>query len=172
MRFTRLGSVLALLALSGCGAYSAPPVEVRGEPANLQTLAGSWHGTFRNPQMHQKGQIDFRMSADADSAFGEVTMYTQRPSVPIWTKPGTLPSGTTEAAPSWLRIRFVRVESGYVSGEMDPMYEPTCQCFVVAKFIGRIRGSVIEGSFTSRSGDQRFESNGSWRVERTEDAKP
>lgn len=172
MRLKRLGAMLVMVALSGCGAYTAPSVHVQGEPADLQSLAGSWHGTYRNTQLRRSGQIDFHMSATSDSAFGEVTMYTQRPSQPIWVKPGTAPSGSTAPPPGWLRIRFVQVERGYVSGEMEPMLEPKCQCYVVSKFLGHMHGSVIEGSFTSRSDDGQFESSGSWRVERVQPATP
>lgn len=161
-------ATIAALVVGGCGAYMPPPVQVVGEPANLQQLAGSWHGTFRNTQLRRKGQIDFQMNATSDSAFGEVRLYTDNPNQPVWSvrpQPGT--AANSAAPPPWLRIRFVRVENGYVSGEMEPMFEPSCQCYVTSKFLGRVRGDLIEGSFTSRSPDGRFESSGNWRAERT-----
>jgi hypothetical protein len=166
MWLVRLGVVLVAAALTGCGAYTAPPVQVVGAQSDLQSLAGEWHGTFRNTELRREGKIDFKMSAAADSAFGEVTMYTDRPNQPIWTRSGVNTSSSTESPPRWLRIRFVRIENEYLSGEMEPMFEPACDCYVFPKFLGRMRGSVIEGSFTSRSSDGRFETSGSWRVER------
>jgi hypothetical protein len=174
MRLARPGALVVCLILSGCGASTAPPVHMVGESADLHALAGEWHGTFRNTQMKRGGQVDFKMSATSDSAFGEVVMYTERPSEPIWARSGGANNvgGVNNTASMWQRIRFVRVESGYVSGEMEPMFEPACQCQTVARFLGRLKGSVIEGTFTTRSLDGRFESNGSWRVERTKSATP
>ena len=137
-----------------------------GQTSEIKALSGSWHGTFRNTQLHRNGEIAFRLSATADSAYGEVIMYTQSPAVPIWARPQAAPGDLEQSAPTWQQIRFVRVEGGYVSGEMQPIYEPRCKCFVVPKFIGRVSGSAIEGSFTSRSDDGRFETSGSWSVKR------
>ena len=162
----RTVSVAVVIALSGCGEYGPPPVHVVGDETAMQSLAGTWHGTFRNPQLLRKGKIDFRMSAAADSAFGEVSMYMDTPSQPIWLKPQPPGGPAASPTPSWLRIRFVRIEQGYVSGEMEPMFEPRCNCFTVSRFIGRLRGSIIDGSYTSRSDDGRWESSGSWHVER------
>jgi hypothetical protein len=157
---------LSMIVLAGCGGSTLPPVEVVGNQADLQSLAGSWHGTFHNAQLRRTGQIDFQMSATSDSAFGEVNMYMETPSQPIWTNPTSRPANSASTPTPWQRIRFVRVENGYVSGEMQPMYEPRCECYTVAQFIGRLRGDAIEGSYTSRSQTGRFETSGSWKVER------
>ena len=172
MRTTTLSmwAVLAVL-IAGCGSYSAPPVQLAGDPASMGALRGTWHGTFRNTQLRRRGQVDFRMKADADSAFGEVVMYTDSPSQPIWNRPTTGPSGTHEVS-TWLRIRFVRVEGGLVSGEMEPFFEPRCQCYTTARFVGRLHGTKIDGSYTTRSADGRFESSGSWEAERTAETAP
>lgn len=158
--------VVLALALCGCMPYAPPRVEVVGNPSDLQLMAGTWRGTFRNEQMKRSGKIEFHMSATADSAFGEVTMYMEDPNQPIWTKPMTPPTAPSGPVSRWHRIRFVRVEQGYVSGEMEPMYEPRCACYVIPRFIGRLRGAVTEGSFTSRAQVGTFESSGSWHVKR------
>jgi hypothetical protein len=99
-------------------------------------------------------------------------MYMEDPARPIWGNPAQRPADQALPTATWQRIRFVRVEGGYVSGEMEPMYEPQCRCFVVAKFIGRFRGVEIDGSYTSRSQTGRFETSGSWHVARVENTSP
>lgn len=173
IRIAAVGAALFLLA--GCTS-SAPPVALVGSSSDLQQLAGNWHGTFRNTELKRGGQIDFRMSAATDSAYGEVTMYTERPDQPIWNRPpgvdGVTNSGPSAQAPVWMRIRFVRVEGGYVSGQMEPVFEPRCNCWTMAKFIGRLKDGHMEGSYTSRSRDGLFESSGSWQADRTGDYAP
>ena len=169
MRILWLGPAFLVLALTGCGSYVRPQVDMVGQTSEIMALSGSWHGTFRNTQLHREGEIDFRLSATADSAYGEVVMYTESPAVPIWTQPPADSGASGQLPPTWQQIRFVRVDGGYVSGEMQPMYEPRCKCFVVSRFIGRVSGSTIEGSFTARSDDGLFETSGSWRVRRVTD---
>ncbi len=159
---------LAVMAM-GCAASAPPPIDVVGAPGDLRQLAGSWRGTFQNPQLRREGQIEFNMSATSDSATGDVTMYLESPSHPVWSRPsgGMGDAGGTPSG--WRRIRFVRVEGGSVSGQMEEVYEPSCSCYVTATVLGRLRGSVIEGSYTSRSQDRSWQSSGSWRVERVAD---
>lgn len=166
MRLTSLLSILVLCSLCGCGASSAPAIRVLGDPEEVRSLAGSWSGTFRNTEMRREGKIDFRMSANADSAFGEVTMYLDRPDVPIWSHPEGIGGGRSAPPTPWRRIRFVRAEGGHVSGEMEAIYDTQYRRWMVARFVGRRRGDVIEGSYTSRSDDGVYETSGSWRVER------
>lgn len=64
-----------------------------------------------------------------------------------------------------LRIAFVRVAGGNVTGTLDPYTDPECQCTVQTTFTGTLRGNTIEGTFVTR-GPLPREQTGRWRVTR------
>ncbi|MFN2566944.1 MAG: hypothetical protein ABR499_18250 [Gemmatimonadaceae bacterium] len=64
-----------------------------------------------------------------------------------------------------LRVAFVRVAAGQVSGMLEPYVAPDCQCQVTTSFTGTVQGDVIEGTFVTR-GAAGLEQSGRWRVSR------
>ena len=64
-----------------------------------------------------------------------------------------------------LTIRFVRVESGHVSGTLAPYADPLTGARLVTTFAGELKGNTIEGTYTTRlpSGDTQ---TGRWTVQR------
>ena len=66
-----------------------------------------------------------------------------------------------------LRIAFVRVAGGAVSGTLDPYTDPDCKCTVQTTFTGTLRGTTIEGTFVTRGSQLPNEQSGRWRVTRT-----
>ena len=78
--------MLATVAVLAAGCSSAPaPIPVVGTPADVRTLAGEWGGDYHGESNGRSGSIVFRLSAQADTAFGDVVMIprgsdSQRPS--------------------------------------------------------------------------------------------
>jgi hypothetical protein len=64
-----------------------------------------------------------------------------------------------------LRISFVRVAEGQVTGVLEPYVAPDCQCRVTTSFTGTVKGDTIEGTFATR-GPEGLEQTGRWKVSR------
>ena len=69
-------------------------------------------------------------------------------------------------APDVLSIAFVRAVGGGVHGRIAPYRDPDCGCELETRFEGRIRGDVIEGTFSSRPVDGGAVQTGTWKVKR------
>lgn len=162
-----MNRILALLlaaALAGCApALSRVPFFGGGAAA----LAGEWEGEYAGTESGRSGSIVFRLSAAADSAWGDVVMVPRTPAVPV--RPAARPDDVAvvgERAPQPLAIRFVRVDDERVQGALEPYRDPDCGCALTTTFTGRARGDVIEGTFVSRGHAETPEQHGKWRVVR------
>jgi hypothetical protein len=158
---------LAALALVAAGCSGAPgPVPVVGAPADLGRLAGEWGGDYRGETSGRTGSIVFKLSAGADTALGDVVM------IPHERRPERLPTQDPSVglpfarAPEVLSIAFVRAAGGGVSGRLIPYRDPGCDCLVVTRFEGQIRGDTIEGTFTTRQVESGEIQTGIWKVRR------
>lgn len=161
MRYAVLTSAFLL---AGC-AYRPDPVPIAGSPAAIGSLAGTWLGEYHGTESGRSGSITFIISARGDSAFGDVLMVSA-------TNPGALlPVHSAEEhlahvrSSQALRIDFVAVSAGELSGHLEPYIAPDCNCRVSTTFTGRRNGNAIEGTFVTR-GPSNFEQHGSWRVTR------
>jgi len=153
----------AVLAFS-CGQQQTP-VPVVGASADLSQLAGDWTGDYFGIESGRRGSIVFHLSAGSDTARGDVLM------APMWTgqppaeqaSPGGVPATPTT---QMLRIAFVRVAGGEVSGLLAPYTDPTCGCTLRTTFVGRLRADTLEGTFTSLHRETGERQSGRWRVVR------
>lgn len=159
--------IMTALALAAVGCSSTPePVPVVGAPADLGLLAGEWGGEYRGETTGRSGSIVFKLSAGADTAFGDVVM------IPRERNPKHLPTQDPSAGlpiprgPEVLSIAFVRAEDGGVSGRLIPYRDPACDCVVDTRFEGGIRGDTIEGTFTSHPVEGGRTQTGTWKVTR------
>lgn len=158
-------SIVLLVSVVGCTG-SPEPVPVVAEPMDLATLQGEWRGEYRAPTVRRSGSILFRLEAGSDTAFGDVVMIpadADRPLGPPDLEVG--PEGDPSRA-QVLRIAFVRVESGTVSGTLEPYRDPECGCAVSTTFTGRLEGDEITGTFVAVRGAGGGRFSGSWRVRR------
>jgi hypothetical protein len=160
--------VVALVALSVACASPPAPVPVVADTADLLQLAGEWEGYYSSPAAERQGNITFALEAGRDTAYGDVLMVPRG-----WSRPLGLAEDPAAAArdapiPATLRIRFVRVEDGRVSGTLEPYRDPDCGCAVYTTFVGMLRGDVVEGTFTSRLAAGPLY-KGTWLVERKRD---
>jgi hypothetical protein len=64
-----------------------------------------------------------------------------------------------------LRIDFVRVAPGAVSGTLEPYTAPDCNCIVSTTFTGMIQRDTIRGTFATR-GKNGGSRDGEWRLVR------
>ena len=156
----RIAPFLALLlAATGC-AGSHQPVPVFGEDASLNALVGQWEGTYSSHGTGRSGTIFFDLTADADSAFGEVLMTPAE---------GTAPfdgAGVALYRAQVLTISFVRAEGSLVSGQLSLYTDPACGCILSTKFEGEILSDRIEGTFATTSPTQVHTNLGMWEVTR------
>src|SRR6266478_6655307 len=148
MRRLGLGALAACaLIVAGCSGGPAP-VPVVSAPVDMAKLAGEWGGDYHNDTNGHTGSIVFKLSAGADTAYGEVVMIPrQRRVEPVPSPAQGLP---VSREPEVLSIAFVRATGGGVRGQPNPYVDPECDCAVVTNFQGRVRGDLIEGTFKIR----------------------
>ena len=161
-------SILLLAVLAGCS-WRQTPVPVAGDTGSIAMLAGSWAGDYSSDQTGRSGNITFELAADKASAYGDILMIA---------KPGPQQVSGTErmagavqiqrATVEPLRIRFVRAESGTITGTLDPYKDPDCGCTLTTTFAGKFTGpDRIEGTFHSRGADfGHVPADGKWSVTR------
>lgn len=162
-RPTRTVIVAALLALplvAGCAAAPPPTVPVESDET-VERLVGSWWGHYSSIESGRQGRIRFALEADGHSATGDVVMVPRRG---VDSDSGGVPS--PPQPPVTLRVRFVRLHGGTITGAMEPYDDPGCGCQVSTTFHGEIDGDVIEGTFVSEGGKLHLGHHGTWTVER------
>lgn len=160
-----LSTLFLALTLSACGASRAP-VPLVGQSADVSALTGEWSGDYSSAESGRSGSISFTLRAAGDSAFGDVVMVPAalgRPLTP-WREQNA--AGSNQAPSSTvLKIRFVRVEHGHVSGTLDPYADPQTGARLLTRFSGELNGNTITGTYTTQlpSGG---EQTGQWSVQR------
>ena len=154
-------TLLALLASVAC-ASTPEAVPLVGSTGDVSFLVGEWTGEYDGGSSGRSGNIVFVLRSVADTAHGDVMM------IPRASGEQTPPEG--RRAPlalrsgQVLRIAFVRIAGGAVSGTLDPYTDPDCKCTVQTTFTGTLRGNTIEGTFVTRGSQLPREQTGRWRV--------
>ena len=153
--------------VGGCG-VTHPPVAVLGATADL---VGVWEGTYESRDTGRWGDLYLAVSAEGDSAVGEVVMVPRGEDVAVqW----------EEGAWRWrgvrrdevLTIRFVRAGGGLlgdpveVTGELDPYRDPDCGCVLRTTFRGEVEGDVVTGTFATEAEDPFHDAEGTWSARR------
>jgi hypothetical protein len=167
MKFRKQKILALAVALSGC-AWRQTPVPLTADARSLDLLTGSWAGDYTSVQTGRTGSITFELVSEDSSAYGDIVMLARprdpeisqtdrRPAVPI-IRPVMEP----------LKIRFVRAESGRITGTLDPYKDPDCGCTLITTFQGEFTSrNRIEGTFFSRGDDiAHVPAEGKWSVTR------
>lgn len=170
MRRAHLRSILVPL-VAGCGRPPAQPIPIQGSPAEIVALAGEWDGTYESDDGARRGSIDFHLQAPKDTAFGELVMVPDGWGRPLQSPAGRLDRRHDAGIPRSLEIRFVRVERGVVSGEVQKYYDPACDCAKITTFRGRLKGNTLRGSYRAYREQGGAPDTGDFRVDR-KPAKP
>lgn len=161
----RVFPFILLLGISGCSVIH-PSVPIYGESVSLLLLDGEWDGFYSSQDTGRSGGIYFDLTAEVDSAVGEVVMFSPGRYVP------PNPS-IREGRPQFdathsqvLAISFVRAEGSQISGSLSPYTDPDCGCTLSTTFVGQLDGDRIEGTFISLSRDHSHTNRGTWEVSR------
>jgi hypothetical protein len=166
MRATSLMVPMALTALCSCSAAPPPGIPVTSASGGVRQLAGEWRGDFWSSETGRHGKIWFHMATGSDSATGQVLMYMSKPSQAVWRSTGTPAETAHPDETQWLSLRFVDVEGGSLSGEIEPYTDPLCSCQVRTSFLGRLEGTRFEGTYTTRGTAREYQSGGRWSAQR------
>lgn len=163
-----LALIVPLAAVaSGCGTVH-PPVPILDPRPDL---AGVWEGTYESRDTGRTGDVFFALSAEGDSAVGEVVM------VPRGTPVRVDPAGGRWrwdgiARPRVLTIRFVHLLDGEIVGELDPYQDPDCGCLLRTTFRGSVQGDRVLGTFASEAEHPAHDAEGTWRAIRRSGETP
>ena len=164
MKAVAIGILAVIPVVIGACATVPTPVPVVGDTASLSQLAGEWGGDYRGQT--RSGTIVFRLEAGADTAYGDVVMIPRQrreSRLPEQDPSAGLPTPRTVEV---LTIAFVRASGGGLSGRLTPYRDPECDCVLDARFQGRIRGDVIEGTYTSTPVTGGPTQTSTWKVKR------
>jgi hypothetical protein len=141
---------------------------VYGESASLALLDGQWEGFYTSRDTGRSGGIFFDLTAEADSAAGEVVMFAPgRYQVPNPSMSEGRPQHDATHS-QVLTVSFVRAEGNMVSGRLRPYTDPDCGCTLTTTFLGELDGDRIEGTFISISHEHNHTNRGTWEVTRTQ----
>lgn len=157
-------AVLALAAASGCSVTHPPVAVLDARPG----LAGVWQGSYESRDTGRVGDIYLALTADGDSAVGEVVMVPRGTAVKVyssdrrWRWEGV-------ARPQVLTIQFVRLAGGEVVGELDPYRDPDCGCSLRTTFRGEVEGDRVFGTFASQAEHAYHDAEGTWLAVRRPD---
>ncbi len=157
MAFMVLGSQAACRTTS-------PSVQVLAQRAELASLVGEWVGEYSSAESGRSGSIVFKLAAGADSAAGDVVMTPRGGGEPL--SANEPPGGAARPTPQPLRIRFVRLESGAVSGTLEPYRDPELGILLSTVFTGTLDGDQIRGTFTTSGGELSRAQRGEWHATR------
>jgi len=155
--------IAGVVLLVGC-TYRPDPVPVAGSASAIRNLAGTWVGEYQGTESGRSGSITFIISARGDSAFGDVSMMSTGNTAVLRPVHGAEAHLAHVRSSSALRIDFVAVSDGGLSGSLEPYIAPDCNCQVTTMFTGRQRDNSIEGTFVTRGSN--LEQRGTWRVAR------
>jgi len=136
-------AVMFVLGAVACGGGQTQ-VEMKGEDQELAQLAGDWEGSYTGIESGRSGPVSFKLELGRHTADGTVLMGGETP----------------------LKIQFVAVEGGQISGKIDPYTDPSCSCEVATEFVGTLSGDAITGTFTTRVTGVEQEQHGNWSVTR------
>jgi hypothetical protein len=156
---------LAVSLVTGCQTTPQAPVQLRGDPASLARLAGSWSGQYWGGAGGRGGSLSFMLKSGSDSLYGDVAMVDPRGQTIRAADPASV-HATHVSSPQHLRIDFVTIQADSVRGVLEPYVAPDCNCTVSTTFLGQLRGNEIKGTFQTRSGG-RVQAEGSWEMKRS-----
>ena len=126
-----------------CGG-SQSQVEVKGGESDLAQMAGQWEGNYTGTDSGRTGPITLDLGLGRHTADGTVLMGGSTP----------------------LKISFIAVEGGTVSGKIEPYTDPSCSCQVETTFEGEQVGNAISGTFVTKVVGTDKEQRGEWSVNR------
>lgn len=167
MRYITTGTLVVASILTAACAWRRTPVPIISDSGSTALLVGDWSGEYSSRETGRSGSISFELASEKDTAYCDIVMVPKVPTLQVVTRDraeGPVAASSAPAQP--LKIRFIRLGEGRVSGTLDPYVDPECNCRVTTTFDGRITSAdIIEGTYTTR-GSGISESKGTWKVNR------
>lgn len=167
MRYAKILALAIPAVLSACS-WRRTPVPIVAESGSAALLVGAWTGDYTSKQTGRSGTITFELASEKDTAFCDIVMIPKVQSIQIVGERGDRAIVRPQASAEPLKIRFIRLGEGRISGTLEPYVDPDCGCRVTTTFDGKFSGpDTIEGTFFSRApGGESVPSGGSWKVTR------
>jgi hypothetical protein len=164
---TKVFILAVALSSTACG-WRRTPVPVISDTGSAALLVGTWEGGYNSTETGRSGSISFELASEKDTAWCDVTMIPAVQNLRISTEPGAqLPAGRQAPLPEPLKVRFIRLGGGLITGTLEPYVDPDCSCTVSTTFEARFSGgNKIEGTYTTTGRDSRSSTNGKWKVTR------
>ena len=166
MRYERAAALAALLVLTAC-AWKRTPVPIISDNGSSALLVGAWSGEYSSAETGRSGSITFDMASEKDTAYCDVVMVPRVNTFQGVTRDQpAVQALKSEAFAQPLKIRFIRLGEGRISGTVAPYLDPDCDCAVDTTFEGTLTSAnTIEGTFITRGTDIQT-STGTWKVNR------
>lgn len=158
--------ILMIPVAAACGGAPSQPIPVRGTAADIARIAGEWDGSYESSDGLRRGSIDFHLKAESDTAFGDAVMIPDGMNRQLEAEAVRTGQRTDPGLPKPLVIRFVQVEEGEVSGEVEKYYDPFCDCRKVTIFRGTLKGDRLRGTYRAYKEQGGAPDTGNWSAER------
>ena len=168
MKAIRAVSTLMLaLAVAGCE-WRRTPVPIISDIGSTGLLVGSWAGEYNSTQTGRSGSISFDLASEKDTAYCDVVMVPSIQTLRIATNTGTEgPTVRPQPTAEPLKLRFIRLGEGRVTGTLEPYKDPDCGCLVTTTFEGKFSATnTIEGTYVTTGSGFRQQTGGRWKVKR------
>jgi hypothetical protein len=157
--------VTLALTVAGC-AWRRTPVPIISDAGSTGLLVGTWTGEYNSAQTGRSGSISFELASEKDTAYCDVVMVPsiQRLRVANNTNPEG-PSVRPIPLAEPLKLRFIRLGDGRVTGTLEPYKDPDCDCQVTTTFEGKFYGTnTIEGTYVTTGTVLHQQTSGRWKV--------
>jgi hypothetical protein len=142
------------------------PVTVKGAESDIDLLAGEWKGEYYSKDLGRGGSIEFKLTSGEKTAFGEVVMIPLGSQIPFQPATQTGEPKTATQPIEVLKISFVQISGGRVSGKIGPYWDPDNKVTLLTFFDGVLKGDTIKGTFRSRREQSEYFYTGQWEVRR------
>jgi hypothetical protein len=159
-----LGITASLMFGCASSLNSTSGKEVSGNTIDIAQLSGSWKGKYVSTVTQRSGTITLDLSKETNKAVGQVFLTSF-----VTTKKTSSSNGSTNNSTvvtpqiKPLPVEFIAVKNGTVNGSVTPYADPRFGGKTVfTSFEGTLSGNKMEGTFTSRIGQNGNSYNGSW----------
>ena len=165
MRYIKaMAGVMLAVGAAGCS-WRRTPVPIISESGSTALLVGSWTGEYSSAQTGRSGSISFDLDSEKDTAYCDVVMTPKVGNFRVATETPEKQAIVQPAFPEPLKMRFIRVGDGRVSGTLEPYTDPDCQCTVTTTFEGTFYDpNKIEGSYITQGSATYKTTSGKWKV--------
>jgi hypothetical protein len=176
LKILMVGAIYALVI--GCATTStttsnplASIGKVKG--VDVEKLAGKWEGEYTSSITQRSGAVIFDLTKTSSGhALGRITKTEYVTSTTkekrgathksIGPKHKTVPVTKTSKQETPLSIDFMGLEGDKISGEVTPHYDPKFNATVFTTYEATLKDNRMEGTFTTRIGQNGNSYTGSW----------